>query len=127
MSKKDDAAAAYYADPAHRDSEGPGYGLPDRPARLSSHIPVRFDRDTAAVIKQFSDEDGLTVSAWVRHVVDRELQRRISIKARSASTARGILSVVHMESGAMSPVSASAGGRVTTRWSVASSPAASAG
>lgn len=96
MSKKDDDAAAYYADPAHRMSDGPGYALPGRPARLSSHIPVRFDRDSVAVIRQFSDEDGLTVSAWVRRVVDQELQRRIRLKAHSVST-RGILGAVQMQ------------------------------
>ena len=113
MSKTDDDAAAYYADPAHRDSNGPGYALPGRPARLSSHVPVRFDRDSAAVIKQFSDEDGVTVSAWVRHVVEREVQRRISLKARSAST-RGRQDAVHMQP-AMSPVSASSGAALRIR------------
>lgn len=91
MSEKDDAAAAYYADPAHRMSEGPGYGLPGRPARLSSHVPVRFDRDTIAAIKQFSDEDGMTVSAWVRRLVKREVERRAGLRARTAQPGAVVL------------------------------------
>lgn len=92
MSKKDDEAAAYYADPTHRDSDGPGYGLPGRPARLSSHVPIRFDRDTIATIKQFSDEDGMTVSAWLRRAVNREIKRCTSLRARTASTRNGTAS-----------------------------------
>jgi hypothetical protein len=99
MSKKDDEAAAYYADPAHRDSDGPGYALPDRPARLSSHVPIRFDRGTIAAIKQFADEDGLAVSAWVRHVVGREIKRRVSLRTHTGSKRNGgvMLSISQIE------------------------------
>lgn len=86
MSEKDDAAAAYYSDPAHRMSDSLGHGLPGRPERLSSHVPVRFDRSTIAAIKQFSDEDGMSVSAWVRRVVDKEVQRRISLMTGTATS-----------------------------------------
>jgi hypothetical protein len=83
MSQKDDAAAAYYADPANRMSDSPGHGLPGRQERLSDHVPIRFDRATIAAIKRFSDDDGMTVSAWVRRVVNREIRRRTSLVTRT--------------------------------------------
>lgn len=83
MSKKDDEAAAYYEDPAHRMSDGHGHPMPGRPSRLSSHTPVRFDAETIAAIRRFSDDDGMTVSAWVRHLVNREIKRRTSLLTRT--------------------------------------------
>jgi len=66
------------------ETRGPGHKRTGHP-RLSSHTPVRFDPDTIAAIRRFSDEDGVTVSAWVRHVVGREILRRISLRTRTAS------------------------------------------
>lgn len=103
MSEKDDAAAAYYSDQAHRMSDGPGHGLPGHPACLSDHVPIRFDRDTIAAIKQFSDEDGMTVSAWVRRLVRREVQRRASLRAR---TAQAGAVVFHLDPGAVASTTA---------------------
>jgi hypothetical protein len=108
MSKKDDEAAAYYEDPAHRDSDGPGYPLPGRSARLSTYVPVRFDRETVAQIRQFSDEDGMTVSAWVRRVVDREIRRRVNLRPRSLTARKAPVAARH-DQRAAETVTASSG------------------
>lgn len=47
---------------------------PTRP--LTQHVPIRFDAATIEQVRQFSDDDGLTVSSWIRHVVRREVERR---------------------------------------------------
>jgi len=78
MSEQDDTLAAEFA------TRGPGHKKAGHP-RLSSHTPVRFDPETITAIRQFSDEDGVTVSAWVRRLVNREIQRRISLRLRTTS------------------------------------------
>jgi hypothetical protein len=85
MSKQDDADAAFYDNPENLHTRGPVQRRASHP-RLSSHTPVRFDPDTVAAIRQFSDDDGVTVSAWVRHVVAREIRKRTSLQARTASS-----------------------------------------
>jgi hypothetical protein len=97
VSDKDDADAAYYENPENRRVRGPGHKLPGHP-RLSSHTPIRFDAETIAAIRQFSDDDGMTVSAWVRRVVNREIQRRFSLLTRTA-TARPAEIGVQFEAG----------------------------
>jgi hypothetical protein len=96
MSEKDDAAAAYYRDPANRMSDGPGNGLPGRPERLSDHVPIRLDRATVTAIKRFSDEDGMTVSSWVRHVVKQEVERRTNLTSRTGF-ARGFTPAITLD------------------------------
>jgi hypothetical protein len=76
------------------ETRGPGHKKAGHP-RLSSHTPVRFDPETIAAIRQFSDEDGVTVSAWVRRVVRREIQRRISLRTRTTSSRSVILTYEH--------------------------------
>jgi hypothetical protein len=84
MSKQDDADAAFYDDPEHLRTQGPVHRRAGHP-RLSSHTPVRFDPEMIIAIRRFSDDDGVTVSAWVRNAVSREVRRRTSLQARSAS------------------------------------------
>jgi hypothetical protein len=42
----------------------------------SGMIPVRFAPDVIEVVKRFAAQDGVTVSTWIRRLVDREIQRR---------------------------------------------------
>lgn len=77
MSDRDDEAAARYEDEANLQPAGPGKVVRAPKRRLSSHTPVRFDQDAIAAVKRFSDADGMTVSSWIRTVVDREIQRRM--------------------------------------------------
>ncbi len=46
------------------------------PGRLSEHVPVRFSGDLAAAAKRLARQDGMSVSAWVRRIVDREIAAR---------------------------------------------------
>lgn len=84
----DAAACAYYADPAHLVPTGPAH-KPRRPVK-SALVPVRFDPGMVAAIRRWSDEDGMTVSAWVRKLVRDEIGRRITaeIEADPAEVAR---------------------------------------
>lgn len=76
MNYDDDAAAEFYEDPAKRVSTGKAQRRSSAPRRLTSHVPVRFDPHTIAKAKRLADLDGMTVSAWVRAAVEREIQRR---------------------------------------------------
>jgi hypothetical protein len=90
MTDQDDATLAEF------ETRGPGRKRVGHP-RLSSHTPVRFDPDTIAAIRQFSDEDGVTVSAWVRRVVNREIQRRVSLRSRTISAQVVAFSYEHQD------------------------------
>ena len=85
MGERDDAAAAYYEDPEKWRIEGEGRKRPGQPGPLSSHVPIRFDATTIEQVKRFATEDGVTVSAWIRGVVKREVSWRL---ARLTSTER---------------------------------------
>lgn len=43
---------------------------------LSAHVPVRFAAEMIERVRRLADEDGLTVSSWIRKLVERELERR---------------------------------------------------
>jgi hypothetical protein len=44
-------------------------------ARLTSSIPVRFPEETLLLIRERAGQDHRTVSSWIRHVVQQELER----------------------------------------------------
>ena len=73
-SDPDKEAAEFYADPANQRPAGPGRKR--RPARLTSHVPVRFDRDVIEAVKIVADRDGMTVSSWIRRAVRDALSLR---------------------------------------------------
>jgi hypothetical protein len=65
----------FYDEPANREA-GPGTGV-KRPGRgLVTHVPVRFSPEMVAAVRALADEDGVSVSTWIRNVVGREVQRR---------------------------------------------------
>ena len=66
----------FYADPKNQSTTGAPARRPRAHRNLTEHIPVRFERTTIDAIRKFSDDDGLTVSAWIRLVVRREIERR---------------------------------------------------
>ena len=74
MPMSDEEAYQHYADPDNREPTGRG----GRRARrtMSSHVPVRFRPDVIAEVKRLAEEDGLTVSSWIRRLVEREIERR---------------------------------------------------
>lgn len=100
MTSRDDEMAAFYENPNNQRTYGPGHKRAGAPP-LSSHTPVRFDAETIAAIRRFSDEDGMTVSAWVRHVVNREIKRRTLLLTRTGF-AGGMPPVVTFDAPAVS-------------------------
>jgi hypothetical protein len=77
VSEKDDAAARFYEDAQNLRPEGEPK-RPRRALRLSSHVPIRFSAETISMIRGIAEEDGLTVSSWVRRLVEREVERRMA-------------------------------------------------
>ena len=52
---------------------------------LTTHVPVRFTPETIAAVKALADEDGRTVSSWIRRIIDLEIQRRLGNVSHSYS------------------------------------------
>jgi hypothetical protein len=75
MSDTDAEAFEYYDDPARRE---PALGKPRRrPDRaLTEHVPVRFPAATIETVRALAEADGMTVSAWIRRSVEREMRTR---------------------------------------------------
>jgi hypothetical protein len=44
---------------------------------LTSHVPIRFRPQTIERAKLIAERDGMTVSSWIRTVVEREVERRM--------------------------------------------------
>ena len=72
---KEAEAHEFYKDPDHLAVTGPGEP-PAQPMK-SGLIPVRFTPDTVAAVKRIAEQDGVTVSTWIRRLVAKELQRRL--------------------------------------------------
>lgn len=75
MKESDAEAFAYYEEPSHRE---PAPGQPRRGPKpnLTQHFPVRFSAPTIEAVRRLADDDGMTVSAWIRRAVDREVAER---------------------------------------------------
>ena len=80
----DENSAAYYANPGNRRIVGP----PSRrrtSGQLSHHVPIRFSPATMEVVRILAYHDGVTVSSWLRAVVEREVERRLPFARTGAS------------------------------------------
>lgn len=96
MPDYDDAeAAAFYADPANREAHPTSPRGPT--GRLTSHVPVRFDPATIEFVQQVASEDGMTVSSWIRHVVEAELHRRLPWQSETGHDWSGEVVVENVE------------------------------
>jgi hypothetical protein len=87
----DAAAAAFYADPDNRSTTGESAAGPTN--RLSAHVPIRFSPSMISGVKRAADEDGMTVSSWIRAIVERELRHRY---ARDSHTGHEGTQSVHV-------------------------------
>jgi len=76
MNERDDAAAAYYEDPEHRQVTGPGRKRSGVMPRLTTHVPIRFSSVVVERVKDLAADDGKTVSSWIRDVIEQEVLRR---------------------------------------------------
>lgn len=75
MSDRDAEAFAHYDEPDKREpAEGPVHRR--RRRTLTQHVPVRFPASTISKVRELAEDDGMSVSAWIRHTVERELARR---------------------------------------------------
>lgn len=69
----DAEAFEHYEDPAKREPvPGPPRRRPARP--LTQHVPVRFPAETIEQVRTLAEEDGMTVSAWIRRAVEQTLR-----------------------------------------------------
>jgi hypothetical protein len=63
----------YYDDPANREpAQGPARRRPQR--ALTHHVPVRFPAETIEQVTRIADDEGMTVSAWIRRAVERAVR-----------------------------------------------------
>jgi len=76
MNERDDAAAAYYEDPEHRQVTGPRRKRSGAMPRLTTHVPIRFSSTVIERVKDLAADDGKTVSSWIRDVIEQEVLRR---------------------------------------------------
>lgn len=77
MMYDDDAAAEFYSRPENRKPAGTPRERRGQARRLTSHIPIRFRPQTIAKAKVIAERDGMTVSAWIRAVIEREVEKRL--------------------------------------------------
>lgn len=80
----DKHSADYYEDPKNRRIVGPAQRREAGP-QLSNHLAIRFSSATMAVVRTLAYRDGVTVSSWVRAVVEREVERRLPFARTGAS------------------------------------------
>ena len=72
----DEEAWEYYSKPENQwRGEGPVV-RPPRPTRMKDAVPIRFHDATIEAVKDFADADGVTVSEWIRRLVNREIEAR---------------------------------------------------
>jgi hypothetical protein len=72
----DDAAAwAHYNDETLREVSPEHARTPRRPS-LSAQVPIRFSPGMVAAVGRIAESDGMSVSSWIRHLVEKELSRR---------------------------------------------------
>ena len=53
---------------------GPGRRLPPSRSKLGGAVPVRFEADMIDRIKSISENEGITVSSWIRREISRVLR-----------------------------------------------------
>ncbi len=75
MRMSDEEAFAHYKNPDNRKPAGGVYQVPK--SALTRHVPIRFRPQTIAKAKAIAERDGMTVSSWIRAVVEREVERRM--------------------------------------------------
>jgi hypothetical protein len=87
MMYDDDAAAEFYSDPDNRKPAGPPRERTGQARRLTSHIPIRFRPQTIAKARVIAERDGMTVSSWIRAVIEREVERRMPTSSETHQSA----------------------------------------
>ncbi len=70
----DEEQNRFYADPDNRQPASSGRQRSTKP--LSTHVPIRFRPEVIMEVKRLAEDDRKTVSAWIRDVVEDEVERR---------------------------------------------------
>jgi hypothetical protein len=65
-----------YYDDGSAESLGPAVRRAKPKGRLTNQVPIRFTEATIGEVRSLAEEDGVSISSWVRLVVDREVARR---------------------------------------------------
>lgn len=78
MSNRDDEMASIYSDPENRKGVGAPRKKPQPERRLTQHVPIRFSAETIGRARMLADRAGLTVSSWIRRLVEQEIQRELA-------------------------------------------------
>jgi hypothetical protein len=81
----DTEAYDFYADPQHRRLLGSPRRRSTSP-QLTEHVPVRFTADAIARVKSLAEQDGMTVSAWIRKQVEEAVDERVPMPSETAAT-----------------------------------------
>jgi hypothetical protein len=76
MRKTDEEAYEFYKNPDNLTTTGRVYEVPK--SVLSRHVPIRFRPQTIAKAKAIAQRDGMTVSSWIRGVIEREADARFA-------------------------------------------------
>jgi hypothetical protein len=95
MRMSDEEAFEHYKNPENRKPAGGVYQIPK--SVLTRHVPIRFRPQTIARVKAIAERDGMTVSSWIRGVVEREVERRMpaSPQTRLSQTRPTTWRIVH--------------------------------
>lgn len=107
MNRPDAQAHQHYADPDNRAPAGPARRR--RAASLSNHLPVRFQSHVISDVKRYADKDGMTVSSWIRAVVEAELERRRPIDPQTGPLATADFTIDFEDSPVVTKVGAFSG------------------
>lgn len=75
MTVDDREAHGFYADPANLAGSGPGRKRKGQAGRLENVTPIRFTSEVIGAVKDRAFAEGITVGAWIRRLVLRELGR----------------------------------------------------
>lgn len=78
-------SAEHYANPENRRIVGTGRRRAAT-SNLSNHVPIRFAPAVMAWVRLLAARDGVTVSSWIRSVVQREVERRLPIARTGVTT-----------------------------------------
>ena len=82
----DDKVYEFYDDPENIKIV-PGEGRSRTRRGLTSHVPIRFSPEILNAARRLASQDGMSISAWIRTLVEREIERRQPAGATIATRA----------------------------------------
>lgn len=80
----------YERDPKRLEPGSSAKRLNRASGRLGGAVPVRFTEMTIETVKKLAEEDGTTVSKWIRTAVDDAVDRRCGAPGGAPATPYGV-------------------------------------